>query len=92
MKTFTSRAFFQLTKIGFAFLHVRTAVIFSSMTLFCLAGFTPQAFAVDAFIASKGATAICNGTNTTIQVIISDSQGPYTVVYSNGTSNFTVSN
>ena len=50
-------------------------------------GFAQQSFAqVDAFITNKGATTICQGESTTLQVIISASASPYTVVYSNGTS------
>ncbi|MEZ5105799.1 MAG: HYR domain-containing protein, partial [Draconibacterium sp.] len=41
---------------------------------------------------SLGATTICEGESTTIQVIINASVGPYTVIYSDGTNDFTVNN
>ncbi|MDD5151107.1 MAG: HYR domain-containing protein, partial [Flavobacterium sp.] len=61
--------------------------------LFLTFGFVQQSYAqVDAFITNLGATTICQGQSTTFQVIISASASPYTVVYSDGTSNFTVNN
>ncbi|MFH1120176.1 MAG: Calx-beta domain-containing protein, partial [Bacteroidota bacterium] len=67
-----------------------------SVRLLVLAAFSQLAFlgradAQDAFITSEGLTTICEGESTTLQVIIGASEGPYTVVYSDGTSNFTVS-
>ncbi|MEA1874559.1 MAG: hypothetical protein U9N51_09065, partial [Bacteroidota bacterium] len=41
---------------------------------------------------ASGNTTICEGENTTIAVSIEASVGPYTVVYSDGNSNFTVNN
>lgn len=46
----------------------------------------------DSFITDLGVTTICEGESTTIQVIICASVGPWTVVYSDGTTNFTVNN
>ena len=43
-------------------------------------------------INSLGETTICEGESTTIRVMISASVGPYTVVYSDGTNDFTVNN
>lgn len=63
------------------------------MSLLFTLGFVQQSFAqLDAFITNKGVTTICQGQSTTLQVIISASASPYTVVYSDGTSNFTVTN
>ncbi|QBN18559.1 reprolysin-like metallopeptidase [Flavobacterium nackdongense] len=42
--------------------------------------------------AIAGTASVCSGTNSNIQVTIIGGVSPYTVVYTNGTSNFTVSN
>jgi hypothetical protein len=57
-----------------------------------LAGMTSTLFAQDATIRVKGNTPICEGESTTLEVIIGASSPPYTVVYTNGESNFTVTN
>ena len=63
------------------------------ISLILTLGFTQQSFAqLDAFITNKGVATICQGQSTTLQVIVSASTSPYTVVYSDGTSNFTVNN
>lgn len=41
---------------------------------------------------SAGNTSICNGQSTTLKVNVDGGSGPYTVVYSDGTNNFTVNN
>ncbi|NHM07350.1 lipoprotein LpqH [Flavobacterium sp. CYK-4] len=40
----------------------------------------------------SGTTAICNGLSTNLVVTITGGTGPFTVVYTNGVSNFTVNN
>jgi trimeric autotransporter adhesin len=42
--------------------------------------------------AIAGTASVCTGSNANIQVTITGGVSPYTVVYSNGSSNFTVSN
>ena len=44
------------------------------------------------FLTEDGATSICEGESTTIQVIINASVGPYTVQYSDGSTTYTVNN
>jgi hypothetical protein len=46
-------------------------------------------FSQVATLKSSGATTICEGESTTLQVEITESVGPYTVVYSDGSTEFT---
>ncbi|MEI7831559.1 MAG: hypothetical protein WCI31_17400, partial [Prolixibacteraceae bacterium] len=56
---------------------------------FILAGFLNQANG-QSLLRITGNSAICNGTSTTLAVKVDGGYGPYTVVYNNGTSDFTV--
>jgi len=49
-------------------------------------------YAQDAELMADGPTSICIGESTTLEVIIGASINPYTVVYSDGTTNFTINN
>ncbi len=69
---------------------------FTEKSLFILmfliiSGLTNRVFA-QAEIRIKGESTICEGTSTELEVVIDASSPPYTVVYTNGTSNFTVNN
>ncbi|HRQ28483.1 MAG TPA: HYR domain-containing protein, partial [Saprospiraceae bacterium] len=75
----------------FTFKSGKSFIISNLMVLFFGMSYSAQSQA-EAFIASDGETTICQSQSTTIQVIIGASQGPYTVVYSNGSANFTVNN
>uniref|UniRef100_UPI00248FCC6E HYR domain-containing protein n=1 Tax=Aquimarina aggregata TaxID=1642818 RepID=UPI00248FCC6E len=59
---------------------------------FLLLGFSSFINAQDAELLADGPTSICIGETTTLQVIIGASVNPYSVVYSDGTSNFTINN
>ena len=54
--------------------------------------FIQQSFTQDATIQVDGNSIICDGESTTLEVIIGASINPYTVTYSDGTSDFTVNN
>ncbi|WP_159092214.1 HYR domain-containing protein, partial [Aquimarina sp. Aq107] len=60
--------------------------------LFLSFGIVYNLNAQDAELIFDGPSSICIGETTSIQVIIGASLGPYTVVYSDGTSNFTITN
>ncbi|KAF0204274.1 MAG: hypothetical protein FD170_592 [Bacteroidetes bacterium] len=51
-----------------------------------------QSYAQDAYLRITGDGTICSGSSTTLDVIICQSAGPYTVTYSDGTSNIVVNN
>ena len=54
-------------------------------------GFSQQVYG-QATIQTNGSTAICEGGSTVINVKICEGYGPWTVVYTDGTSNYTVTN
>ncbi|MCK8524385.1 HYR domain-containing protein, partial [Aquimarina sp. D1M17] len=58
--------------------------------LFCFGTFL--SYSQDAELQADGPTSICVGESATLQVIIGASINPYTVVYSDGTNNFTLNN
>ncbi|HKK62333.1 MAG TPA: hypothetical protein VJ951_07230, partial [Bacteroidales bacterium] len=60
--------------------------LFFFLFIFSSSGVSAQ----DAFIQVKSESTICEGESTTLEVIIGSSVGPYTVVYSDGTSDYTV--
>jgi hypothetical protein len=62
------------------------------LSFFFLSGLINTLFAQEAIIRVKGNTTICEGESTTLEVIIGASSPPYTVVYTNGVSNFTATN
>lgn len=62
------------------------------LTLLVLLGFSSFCYGQDAELNVKTESIICEGESTTLQVIIGASVGPYTVVYSDGSGNYTVSN
>lgn len=62
------------------------------LTLLVLLGFSSFCYGQDAELNVKTESTICEGESTTLQVIIGASVGPYTVVYSDGSGNYTVSN
>ncbi|SDX36077.1 Calx-beta domain-containing protein, partial [Lutibacter oricola] len=54
--------------------------------------FQQHIYSQDATINVDGVSTICEGESATIEVIIGASINPYTIVYSDGTSNYTVTN
>ena len=69
-----------------------TTIHFFRFSLFFLFAFIYNANAQDAELLPEGATSICIGESATLQVIIGASINPYSVVYSDGVSNFTINN
>jgi len=65
------------------------SILFFISLLFSF-GFSQSVSAQDAFITNHGASTTCEGESTTLHVVIAASIGPYTVVYNDGTSDFTV--
>ncbi|NOR29025.1 MAG: HYR domain-containing protein, partial [Lutibacter sp.] len=81
-----------LTKLGQQNAKSRSLSFLFFISLLFSITFFQQVQAQDAFITNKGVTTICEGESTTLQVLIAASVGPYTVVYSDGTSDFTINN
>lgn len=67
-------------------------IAFSILLFFLIVLNSNIVAAQDPFIQVKSESTICEGDSTTLEVIINAGVGPYTVVYSDGTSNFTVEN
>ena len=65
---------------------------FFALLITTLVFFSFKQVSAQSEIHSLGETTICEGGSTTIQVMINASVGPYTVVYSDGTNDFTVNN
>ena len=74
--------------------HLKRSNLFTLLflSLFFSLSFIQQSKAQDAFIENLGINTICEGESTTLHILIAASVGPYTVVYSDGTSNFTINN
>ncbi|NCC73687.1 MAG: HYR domain-containing protein, partial [Sphingobacteriia bacterium] len=72
---------------NYAFLSLMIAMIFLGMP-----GVTVAQDSGESFITDLGETTICEGGTTTIQVIICAGVSPWTVVYSDGTNNYTINN
>ncbi|HRW97355.1 MAG TPA: hypothetical protein P5104_07480, partial [Bacteroidales bacterium] len=70
-----------------AFLSLMIAMIFLGIP-----GVTVAQDPGESFITDLGETTICEGGTTTIQVIICAGESPWTVVYSDGTNNYTINN
>ena len=73
------------------FRHLKSVpfAFFASLFLFLICSSNADAQSV---LHSVGATTICQGTSTTIAVNVDGGDGIYTVVYNDGTSNYTVNN
>ncbi|WP_346855037.1 HYR domain-containing protein [uncultured Draconibacterium sp.] len=69
--------------------HFNTKLFVSLFVI--LFAFATQLNAQQAFITNKGESTICEGESTTIQVIIGASIGPYTIKYSDGITDYTIS-
>ena len=68
----------------------KSKFLFLSVLFLLSSGFINNLLAQDAFIENKGDAAICNGESTSLQVIVSASVGPYTVIYKEGDTPITL--
>ncbi|MBN2777226.1 MAG: HYR domain-containing protein [Bacteroidales bacterium] len=85
------RHLFVCTKDSSRLTHSRTTVKIRNLILLSLFFLIISNFSFSqvATLQSAGATTICSGESTAIEVVITASVGPYTVVYSDGSTNFT---
>ncbi|MDE5420216.1 HYR domain-containing protein, partial [Labilibaculum sp. DW002] len=69
-----------------SFVKNTSLFLFLFLSISFFSGFISEAHAQDALIKNKGQQSICFGESTSLEVIIGASVGPYTVIYSDGTT------
>ncbi len=89
MKIFTNRKNSNFTRIVSVTKHAKITLLFSFFVLVSLVGFAPHANA-QAVLHSVGNTTICKGESATMSITIGSGAKPYVVVYTDGTTQYTI--